>query len=58
MFSQEVINMLALLLFLVAIAIGIYGVVRIINGDLIWGVVLIILALIIGPGGYSIFERY
>ncbi len=50
--------MLAFLLFLVAIAIGIYGVVRVVNGDVLIGLILIVVAFLIGPGGYSIFQRY
>ena len=35
--------------------IGIVGVVRILQRDIIWGAALIVLALLIGPGGVSIF---
>lgn len=49
--------MLTLLLFLLAVAIGIYGIVSLFHGEIVLGIVLIIVALLVGPGGYSIFQR-
>jgi hypothetical protein len=49
--------MLTLLLFLLAIAIGVYGIVALFRGEVILGIVLIIVAFLVGPGGYSIFQR-
>ena len=46
-----------LLLWLLALVIGIFGVVRLVQGDVLWGVVLIVVALLIGPGGVSLFTR-
>ncbi len=48
---------MTLLLFLLALLIGVYGVIRLVNGDALLGVILIIVAFIVGPGGYSIFQR-
>lgn len=45
-----------LLILLLAILLGIVGVTRLISGDLLWGVIFIVLAFIVGPGGYSIFR--
>lgn len=45
-----------LLLWLLAVIIGIFGVVRLFQGDILWGVVLIVIAFLVGPGGYSIFR--
>lgn len=46
---------MALILYIIAIALGIFGVIRAVQGDIIWGAVLIALALLVGPGGVSIF---
>lgn len=44
------------ILFIAAIIIGFFGVLRIIRGDLVVGIVLIVAALLVGPGGVSIFR--
>jgi hypothetical protein len=49
--------MLTLLLFILALALAIYGVVLLVRGELLFGVVLLIVACLVGPGGYSIFQR-
>lgn len=51
----DTIQVMELILFIIAIVVGIYGVVRIVQGDLLLGAVLIVLALLIGPGGVSLF---
>jgi hypothetical protein len=43
------------LLWIVAVILVIAGVFAIIRGQLLWGIVLIIVGLAVGPGGYSIF---
>ncbi len=47
--------MLTFLLFLLAVLIAVYGVVRLIRGDIILGIILLIVAALVGPGGYSIW---
>ena len=44
------------ILWVIAVIVGIVGVIRILQRDFIWGAVLIVLALLIGPGGVSIFS--
>jgi hypothetical protein len=44
------------LLWIVAVIIGIVGVVQLLQGQIIFGVVLIVIACLVGPGGYSIFR--
>lgn len=44
------------LLWLVAVVLVIYGIVTILRGNLLMGIVLIIVGLLIGPGGYSVFR--
>lgn len=45
------------LLWLAAVALVVYGIVMIINGSILWGIVLIVLGCAVGPGGWSIFNR-
>lgn len=44
-----------LILWIIAVILVIYGIVTIIRGSLLWGILLIVLGLLIGPGGVSIF---
>lgn len=43
------------ILWLIAAALVIYGIFRIVRGDVIIGIVLIVAGLLVGPGGVSIF---
>jgi hypothetical protein len=45
----------ATVLWIIAVIIGIFGVLRLIRGDILVGIVLIVLAFLVGPGGVSIF---
>jgi hypothetical protein len=47
---------MGILLTIIAAILVILGIFRIVRGDLLWGIVLIVVGLIIGPGGYSIFN--
>ncbi|WP_200807826.1 GPGG-motif small membrane protein [Demequina sp. NBRC 110056] len=47
--------MLGTILWIIAVVLVILGIVRIIQKDLLWGIVLIVVGLLIGPGGVSIF---
>ena len=44
-----------ILLWILAVLIGIWGVVTLIRGQVLLGIVLIIVAFLVGPGGVSIF---
>ena len=44
------------ILWIAAVIIGIFGVLRIVRGDLVVGIVLIVVALLVGPGGVSILS--
>jgi hypothetical protein len=48
---------MAFLLWLLAVAIVIVGIVQLFQGQIILGIVLIIAGCLVGPGGYSIFHR-
>jgi TM2 domain-containing membrane protein YozV len=45
----------AILLIIAAILV-IFGIFRIIRGDILWGIVLIVVGLLVGPGGVSVFS--
>lgn len=45
-----------MLLWLIAVAIAIAGVVQVLQGQLLFGLVLFVVACLVGPGGYSIFR--
>ena len=46
----------ATILWIVAAVLVIWGIVTLLRGGVLTGVVLIVVGLIIGPGGYSIFK--
>jgi hypothetical protein len=46
----------AFLLWVAAVFMGIAGVVALLKGEVLWGIVLIVAACVVGPGGYSIFR--
>lgn len=48
---------MGLILWLIAVALVIYGIITLINGGVLLGIVLIIVGLAVGPGGWSIFNR-
>ncbi len=43
-------------LFVLAAILAIVGVVQLLQGQIIFGVILLIAAALVGPGGYSIFR--
>jgi hypothetical protein len=45
------------ILWLIAVVLVIAGIVTIIRGGMLMGIVLIVVGLLIGPGGVSIFNR-
>jgi hypothetical protein len=45
------------LLWILAVILVIAGIVTLIRGGVLWGIVLIIVGLLVGPGGVSIFSR-
>ena len=44
------------LLLIIAAVLVIAGIVSIVRGQILWGAVLIIVGLLVGPGGVSIFN--
>jgi hypothetical protein len=45
-----------LLLWILALLIGLWGVVTLIRGQVLLGIILIIVAFLVGPGGVSVFN--
>ena len=43
------------LLWIVAVILVVSGIVALIRGSILWGIVLIVVGLLVGPGGVSIF---
>jgi hypothetical protein len=43
------------LLWILAVILVIAGIVSLVRGQILWGIVLIIVGLLVGPGGVSIF---
>ena len=46
---------MATLLWILAVVLVIAGIVSLLRGQILWGVVLIIVGLLVGPGGVSVF---
>jgi uncharacterized protein YqgC (DUF456 family) len=46
----------ATLLWILAVILVVVGIVQLIQGQILWGVLLIVLGCLVGPGGYSIFR--
>lgn len=45
-----------ILLWIIAVILVISGIVALVRGSVLWGVLLIIVGLLVGPGGVSIFD--
>lgn len=44
------------ILWIAAVIIGVFGIFRLVRGDILMGIVLIVVALLVGPGGVSILS--
>lgn len=42
------------ILWIIAVVIAIYGVLRLVRGDILIGIVLLVVAAAVGPGGWSV----
>jgi hypothetical protein len=47
--------MFSLILWILAVILVVSGIVSLVRGELTWGLVLIIVGLLVGPGGVSLF---
>ncbi len=46
---------MALLLWILAVVLVVAGVLALLRKEMLWGIVLIVVGLLIGPGGTSVF---
>ena len=46
---------MAFILWVAAVVLVVAGIVALIRGELLWGIALIIIGLLVGPGGVSVF---
>jgi hypothetical protein len=44
-----------LILWILAVVLVVSGIVALIRGEVLWGIVLVVIGLLVGPGGVSIF---
>jgi hypothetical protein len=49
--------MSATLLWILAVILVVVGIVQLVQGQILLGIVLLIAAALVGPGGYSIFHN-
>ena len=49
--------MSASILWVIAVILAIVGVVQLVQGQILFGIVLIVAACLVGPGGYSLFRN-
>jgi len=47
--------MIATILWILAVVLVVAGIVALVRRQILWGVVLIVVGLLVGPGGVSIF---
>lgn len=47
---------MALILWILAVILVVSGIIALTRKEMLWGIVLIILGLLVGPGGVSIFN--
>lgn len=52
----RVLNVMDLILWIIAVVLVVAGILALFRRQLLWGIVLIIVGLLIGPGGVSIFH--
>ena len=46
---------MATILWILAVILVISGIVALVRGQMLWGIVLIVIGLLVGPGGVSVF---
>ena len=52
----RVLNVMDLILWIIAVVLVVAGILALFRRQLLWGIVLIIVGLLVGPGGVSIFH--
>jgi hypothetical protein len=54
--GARVLNVMDLILWIIAVVLVVAGILALFRRQLLWGIVLIIVGLLVGPGGVSIFH--
>jgi hypothetical protein len=49
--------MSATVLWIIAVILVIVGIVQLLQGQILFGILLIVAGCLVGPGGYSVFHR-
>ena len=49
--------MSATILWVIAVILAVVGVIQLLQGQILFGILLLVAAALVGPGGYSIFGR-
>ncbi|MGD9703813.1 MAG: GPGG-motif small membrane protein [Acidimicrobiia bacterium] len=44
------------ILWIIAVVLVVAGIIRLVQRDVLWGIVLIVVGLLVGPGGVSVFS--
>ncbi len=47
----------AAVLWVIAVILAIIGIVQLLQGQVIWGIIVLIAAAAVGPGGWSVFRN-
>lgn len=47
---------MAFILWIIAVVLAIAGIAELFQGQILWGIVLLVLACAVGPGGWSVFH--
>jgi hypothetical protein len=47
---------MGIVLWIIAVILAIAGIFRLLAGDILWGIILLIVAAGVGPGGWSFFR--
>jgi hypothetical protein len=55
--NHQGVQMSANAAWVIAVIVAIIGVIVLVSGSVIGGIILLVLAALIGPGGYTIFNR-
>ena len=54
--NKEPIPMNSTVLWIIAAVIAVVGIVQLLQGQILFGVILLVAACLVGPGGYSVFR--
>jgi fatty acid desaturase len=55
-FNRPIFLGMSFILWILAVVLVVSGIVAIFRSQLLWGIVLIVIGLLVGPGGVSVFN--